>query len=138
MTEHQPATDEPTIQFETKAVPEQEDAAAAIILAPATGAGTAKAALAKIIELRAEEKAGFYGGYINGELIGAYGMRRDGMANTIAIIAVREDFRRKGIGRALLTDALYRSARRPLTAETDDEGLAFYKACGFKLVGRRV
>jgi hypothetical protein len=30
-----------------------------------------------------------------------------------------------------------RSGRRPLVAETDEEGLGFYKACGFKMVGRR-
>ncbi|MGB3329397.1 MAG: hypothetical protein WBA46_10615, partial [Thermomicrobiales bacterium] len=38
----------------------------------------------------------------------------------------------------MLTDALRRSGKRPLTAETDEDGLPFYKACGFKLVGRRV
>ena len=129
---------DPGSHFEIRALPEHDEANAAAILAPATGAGTAEAAAAVVAALREAAGAAIYGAYIDHALVGVYGIKRDGMSNTIAIIAVREDQRKRGIGRALLTDALHRSGKRPLTAETDDEGLPFYKACGFKLVGRRV
>lgn len=129
---------DPGSHFEIRALPMHDDAAAVAILAPATGEGTAAAAAAVVAALREAAGAAIYGAYIDRALAGVYGIRRDGMANTVAIIAVREDQRKRGIGRALLTDALHRSGKRPLTAETDDEGLPFYKACGFKLVGRRV
>src|SRR5690606_36802210 len=74
---------------------------------------------------------------IDGRLDGAYTLRRDGMANEVDIIAVAKDHRRSGFGRILLMDALRRSGRRPLVDETDEEGLPFYMACGFKMVGRR-
>lgn len=129
---------DPGSQFEIRLLREDEDALASAILAPATGAGTADAAQDVISRLRASDTSAIYGAHLAHELVGAYGIERDGMANAVALIAVREDRRRRGIGRAMLQDALRRSGRRPLIAETDDEGLAFYKACGFKLVGRRV
>ena len=68
----------------------------------------------------------------------AYAIRKDGLANDLPVIVVAANQRRKGIGRALLQDALRRSGRRPLAAQTPEEILPFFKACGFKLVGRRV
>ncbi len=115
--------------------PSERDTAAAI-LAPATGEGTAVAALAHITEV--ETGGGvLLGAFLGDEMIAAYTIRKDGMANQVSLIAVREDCRRRGIGRSLLHDALTRSGRRPVTIETDDEGLPFYKACGFKVFGRR-
>ncbi len=128
---------EPTSGLEIRAVSPSERANASAILASATGEGTAGAAAAKIEELLSSDKAALYGAYIAHELVAAYGIRRDGMSNEIPLIAVRDDHRRRGIGRALLQDALRRSGKRPLVVETDDEGLPFYKACGFKLFGRR-
>lgn len=129
---------DPGSHFEIRALPAQDDAAGAVILAPATGEGTAEAAATRLRELREAADGAVYGAYLDRALVGAYGIQRDGMANTIALIAVQEGHRKRGIGRAMLTDALRRSGKRPLTAETDDAGLPFYKACGFKLVGRRV
>ena len=113
------------------------DDEAAGILADATGAGTSEAAQAKITEARAGGENRVFGALIGGQLVGAYTLQRDGMANAIGVLGVAKDHRRRGIGRALLQDALRRSGRRPLVAETDEEGLPFYKACGFKMVGRR-
>lgn len=128
---------DPETGFEIRPWPESRDADAAAILADATGAGTPEAAQEEIDAARAEAQNRVFGGLREGQLVGAYTIHRDGMANRIGIIAVDREHRRQGIGRALLTDALRRSGRRPLIAETDDEGLPFYKACGFKLVGRR-
>lgn len=129
---------DPGSHFEIRALPAHDEASAAIILAPATGEGTADAALVRIAALREAADAAIYGAYVDRVLVGAYGIQRDGMANTIALIAVQNEHRKRGIGRAMLTDALRRSGKRPLTAETDEEGLPFYKACGFKLIGRRI
>jgi len=128
---------DPGSGLEIRAISPSERDVAARILAPATGEGTFDAAAKAIEGLIASDKAGLYGGFIGHELVAAYGIRRDGMSNEIPIIAVRDDHRRRGIGRALLQDALRRSGRRPLVVETDDDGLPFYKACGFKLFGRR-
>ncbi len=145
MTERNSQTDtdgdlifiEPASGLEIRAVSPSERALAAVILAGAVGEGTPAAAAARIDELLASDKSAFYGAYIAHELVAAYGIRRDGMSNEIPLIAVRADHRRRGIGRALLQDALRRSGKRPLVVETDDAGLPFYRACGFKLFGKR-
>lgn len=128
---------DPESGFEIRPLGRDRDADLAAILADATGADTADAARAKIDEARNEAPDRVFGAVMDGELVGAYTLRRDGMANAIGVIAVARDHRKRGIGRALLMDALRRSGRRPLVAETDEEGLGFYKASGFKMVGRR-
>lgn len=128
---------DPESGFEIHPWAAERDAEAAAILADATGEGTAEAGQRAIDDARAEAPNRVFGGIMDGKLVGVYTLRRDGMANAIGHIAVAKDHRKRGIGRALLTDALRRSGRRPLVAETDEEGLGFYKACGFKMVGRR-
>lgn len=142
MSDHHQATDnlvyiDPASQFEIRGLPTHDELAAGLILGPATDEGTGAAGLRQIAELREDSQAGILGGYLDGDLVGVYAIQRDGMANTIAIIAVRADRRRRGIGKAMLTDALYRSGKRPLTVETTEEALPFFTACGFKKVGRR-
>lgn len=128
---------DPESGLEIRPLPASRDADAAAILADATGDGTPEAAQEKLDEARSGGDDRVIGASLNGELVAAYTLVRDGMANQIGLIGVHPDHRRRGIGRALLQDALRRSGRRPLTAETDEEGLPFYKACGFKMVGRR-
>lgn len=128
---------DPQSGFEIRPWPASRDAEAAAILADSTGEGTAEAGQQAIDEARAEAPDRVLGGLMDGQLVGVYTLRRDGIANRIGNIAVAKDHRRRGIGRSLLQDALRRSGRRPLVAETDEEGLGFYKACGFKMVGRR-
>jgi ribosomal protein S18 acetylase RimI-like enzyme len=128
---------DPASNFEIRLMSESEYDAAAAVLAPAVGAGTAEAARARIAEFEEESKTVVYGGFIDHQLIASYVLKRDGMANEVGLIAVNEGHRKRGIGKLLLQDALRRSGKRPLVAETDDESLGFYKACGFKLVGRR-
>ncbi|HWV24307.1 MAG TPA: GNAT family N-acetyltransferase [Thermomicrobiales bacterium] len=142
MSPKQPGNDhlvfiDPESGFEIRPWPESRDDEAAAILADATFAGTPDAAMQRIQSARAEAPDRVFGGLMGGKLVGAYTLKRDGMANQVDIIAVEKDHRRRGIGRSLLKDALRRSGRRPLVAETDEEGLPFYKACGFKMVGRR-
>ena len=112
------------------------DEEAAVILAAATGAGTIDAGRSAVAEVRGGGGE-VYGLVAGGELVAVYATRQDGMAVEVAYLAVAEGQRRKGYGRVCLQDALRRAGRRPLVAETDDAGLGFYTACGFKLVGKR-
>ncbi len=128
---------DPDTGFELRPLPASDDATAATILADATGEGTVEAAQIRIEQARAGGADRVIGGWLNDNLIAAYTLERDGMANQIVVIAVAPEFRLQGFGRMMLLDALRRSGRRPLTAETDDDALGFYKACGFKMVGRR-
>ena len=128
---------DPASRFEIRLLNEDEYDSAAEVLAPAMHAGTAEAASERISEFQEASKTVVYGGFIDHQLIAAYVLKRDGMANEIGLIAVNSEHRKRGIGKLLLQDALRRSGKRPLVAETDEETLGFYKACGFKLVGRR-
>ena len=111
------------------------DEEAAVILAAATGAGTIDAGRSALVEVRGGGEV--YGLVVGGELVAVYGTRQDGMAVEVAYLAIAEGQRRRGYGRACLQDALRRAGRQPLVEETDEARLGFYKACGFKLVGKR-
>jgi ribosomal protein S18 acetylase RimI-like enzyme len=113
------------------------DRAAVAILASAIGPGTIESGRNVIAAARIDPASEVYGLTVNGELAAVYVLRKVTLMNEIACLAVAEGHRRRGHGRACLYDALLRSGRRPLVVETDDEGLGFYKACGFKLVGKR-
>jgi ribosomal protein S18 acetylase RimI-like enzyme len=114
-----------------------QDESAAVILAPATGAGTVERAREVIAAARTDPDTELFGLNIDGELAGVYLLHKVTLMNEITHLAIAEGFRRQGHGRACLYDALLRSGRRPLVVETDDDALGFYKRCGFKLVGKR-
>jgi hypothetical protein len=64
-------------------------------------------------------------------------MRKVQLANEINYLAIAPGHERRGHGKMCLYDALLRSGRRPLVVEADDGSVDFFKACGFKLVGKR-
>lgn len=128
---------DPETGFELRPLAPESDALAADLLAEATGENSAEAAQIVIERSREGGQDRVIGGWLNDQLIGAYTIERDGMANQVTLIAVAPDFRRKGFGKTMLLDALRRSGRRPLIAETDEDALDFYKKSGFKMVGRR-
>lgn len=128
---------DPDTGFELRPLAASDDTLAAPLLAEATGENTVEAAQIVIDRARTGGNDRVIGGWLNDQLIGAYTIERDGMANQVTIIAVTPEFRRQGFGKMMLLDALRRSGRRPLTAETDEDALGFYKASGFKMVGRR-
>lgn len=113
------------------------DEAAARILAAATFEGTPERGRAVVDEARGDEQSALYGLFVDGELAGAYVLRKATMMNEISHLAIAEGQRRRGHGRMCLFDALLRSGKRPLVVETDDDALGFYKRVGFKLVGKR-
>lgn len=128
---------DPETGFELRPLAGSNDVLAAPILAAATGDGTPEEAQKRMNHARSGGDDRVIGGWLNDQLVAAYTIERDGMANHVELIAVLPEHRLKGFGKMMLMDALRRSGRRPLTAETDENTLDFYKACGFKMVGRR-
>lgn len=110
---------------------------AATILAAATGGGSPTVGAAVLAAARRDPETEVFGRVDRGELVAVYTLRRAGLSMEIPLLAVAPAHRRRGHGRACLTDALARAGKRPLVAETDDGGLPFYRAVGFKLVGKR-
>lgn len=110
---------------------------AGALLAAATGAGTPEAGAAVLAEARTDPHRHVYGLVVDQTLVAVYATAKRGLATEVTHLAVRQDARRQGHGRACLVDALRRAGKRPLVAETDEAGLGFYRACGFKLVGKR-
>jgi ribosomal protein S18 acetylase RimI-like enzyme len=113
------------------------DNAAAAILAASTYEGTPERGRTVVEEARSDPKSELYGLFVDGELAGAYVLRKATMMNEISNLAIAPEHRRRGHGRMCLFDALLRSGKRPLVVETDDDALGFYRAVGFKMVGKR-
>lgn len=135
MTDHPDAeTDKVTIF----ALPPELDAAVAPILADATAEGTATAASAVLAAARADPACGIFGARAGDTLVAVYITRKNPPSFEVTHVAVPPEFRRRGYGRACLTAALYQAGMHPLVAETDDDALPFYKACGFRIVSRHL
>jgi ribosomal protein S18 acetylase RimI-like enzyme len=120
-----------------KALDPAFDEDAAIIIAACTVEGTVERGRAVVHEARSDPKSELFGLFVDGRLVGAYVLRKATMMNEIPFLAIAPEHRRQGHGRMCLFDALLRSGKRPLVVETDDEALPFYKAVGFKMVGKR-
>ena len=75
---------------------------------------------------------GLAAAFANGRLAGVIGYRRRDTELEITHVAVREDFRRQGVARALISAVSRRHADFEPVAETDDETVGFYRAIGFR------
>jgi ribosomal protein S18 acetylase RimI-like enzyme len=74
------------------------------------------------------------GAQSNGQLIGFMGLRwRGSHEATIRHIAVRRDFRNKGVGRRLVLFAMEHFELRSLEAETHLGAVEFYQRLGFSV-----
>jgi len=125
---------EPAAGFEIRAVSPSERVAVEALIAGGAAEEMAGAMLTALADIPDTQ---VFGGFQHGELVAVYCLRRDGMANDLALIVVAPERRMRGIGRSLLQDALRRSGKRPLAAQTPEAVLPFFRACGFKVVGRR-
>jgi GNAT superfamily N-acetyltransferase len=112
----------------------RDDAVAREILASETSEDEART---QIAALRADPSATLYGIIVADAPIAVIAVRKASMANEIALLAVAANHRGQGFAKRLLSDALRRSGRRPLVVEADEACAQFYKARGFKIVGRR-
>lgn len=114
-----------------------DDEAAAVVLAGCTREGTREAGRALVASVRSDPDADLYGLAFEGQVLLAYVLRRAPMSMELTHVAVAPLLRRQGLGRATLADAVRRAGTRPLVTEVDDAALPFFKACGFKLFGKR-
>jgi ribosomal protein S18 acetylase RimI-like enzyme len=120
-----------------RALDRTQDEAAAAILVDCTLEGTVEAGRALLAAACEDPESEVYGLTVHGELVAVYVLKKIPLSLEVTALAVAEAHRRQGHGRSCLTDALRRAGKRPLVAETDEAGLPFYKAVGFKVVGRR-
>ncbi|MDP9370157.1 MAG: GNAT family N-acetyltransferase [Chloroflexota bacterium] len=114
-----------------------DDEAAAAVLASCTREGTLAAGRALVARVRSDPDAELYALAFEGQVLFAYVLRQASMSMELTHIAVAPSLRRQGLGRATLADAIRRAGARPLVAEVDEAALPFFKACGFKLFGKR-
>jgi len=125
------------ISTTVKPLDPSHDGAAAAVLARCPALGTAENAADVIQAARRDEDSSLFGLFVEGELAGAYILRKVQLSNEISHVAIATDHERRGNGRMCLYDALLRSGKRPLVVEADDSNHRFFRTCGFKLVGKR-
>jgi GNAT superfamily N-acetyltransferase len=133
MNEGAPLRPEPN---PVEALDSAHDEAIARNLLAADG-GTKENARTQIASLRADPVVTIYGIVIDDEPVAVVAVRKANMSNEIALLVVAPDHRKKGLARRCLSDALRRSGRRPLVVEAGEVCSTFYKAVGFKIIGRR-
>lgn len=69
----------------------------------------------------------------NDEIVGVLRLDSRDIGCTITHIATHPGFRRRGIGRKLVEFIREKLKFGHTVAETDDDGVSFYKACGFDI-----
>ena len=70
----------------------------------------------------------------DGQPVGVIGVQKaDGPGGLIVHLAVHPDLRRRGIGRYLIDAATKARGLTAVTAETDQDAVEFYRACGFDM-----
>lgn len=74
-----------------------------------------------------------FGIYTKSKLAGVIGLRNDELETEILHIAVHPDFRNKGLGSALIEQAITLKAAQRIVAETDHDAVTFYKKNGFTI-----
>ena len=67
--------------------------------------------------------------------IGIVVFKTENGAAEILDIAVKPQYRKKGIGKSLIDFIFTQFPIDTITAETDDEAVEFYKRCGFNVIG---
>jgi GNAT superfamily N-acetyltransferase len=100
-------------------------------------AGSNEEARTLVAALRADPAVTLFGIVKDDTPVAVIALRKASMANEVALLVVAREHRGQGLAKRCLGDVLRRSGRRPLTVEADERCAEFYKACGFKIVGRR-
>jgi len=89
----------------------------------------------KAEEYRSQHNLSIYGWVENGEVLGMCGFKIYHTSHVeVLAIAVAENIRKRGTGRAMI-NALQNEFLLPITAETDDDAVGFYRKVGFATVG---
>jgi len=129
-----PAPDQTTSPVIRTLQADQVEAAAGVLAA--CFGGDRGAARTRLAAAPTEEGTTRLAAWEGDEVVAIYVLEKVGFTNEVTAIAVAPAYRRRGIGRMCLHDALLRSGKRPLVIGVDEGGLPFAKAVGFKMVGR--
>jgi ribosomal protein S18 acetylase RimI-like enzyme len=117
--------------------PEQEATLADLLTRVLPGASPAGAA-AFLRTIRDDPEMELYAAFEGDAPVALYVLRKVGVTTELVMVGVRPDADpARGLEAAAVRDAGDRVGRRPLTVETTEAALAWYKAQGFRLVGRR-
>lgn len=83
----------------------------------------------------ADKNTFVYACKIDGVYAGIVVFRTENGTAEILDIAVKPEYRKKGIGKSLIDFILNQFPVDTITAETDNEAVEFYKRCGFDVIG---
>lgn len=109
-------------------VPDREQARVAELLQDAVGGGRSAAAALDLVRSRPAVLL-----CLNDEPVAAATGREAGRNFVLEAIAVKATLRGSGLGRRLLDEISYIGAHQWVEAETDIDGVEFYRRCGFSI-----
>jgi hypothetical protein len=117
--------------------PETDDALAELLTRILPGASPA-GAVAFLANLRANPEMALYAAFDGETPLALYLLRKVGVTTELILVAVPPDADPAlGLEAAAVKDAGGRVGKRPLTVETSEAVVDWYKSLGFKMVGRR-
>jgi hypothetical protein len=117
--------------------PEDELAAARMIVAAMPGASL-EGASGFLRAMASDDLASVFVTPEAGDLLALYVLRKNGVVTDLLLIVVDPDADpAAGLERLAVKDAAGRIGRRPLTVETGERAVEWYKSLGFKMVGKR-
>ena len=103
------------------------------LLAMAIGHATPEQLEQLVAEFYAVEGRTIFVAVEDGDIIGVIGMvHSDRPHGVIAHLAVHPDTRKQGIGHRLIDNGVATLGLRSVEAETDQDAVGFYRACGFE------
>ncbi|GIW04015.1 MAG: hypothetical protein KatS3mg059_0635 [Thermomicrobiales bacterium] len=114
-----------------------QDAAAAVILAPCAPDRSVAGGQHLLASARDDSRCEIYGLFAGNALAAVCVVKTIPFAKEIVALAVGKEWRGRGYGRACLTAVAAHSRQRPLTVEVAEDLAGFYRACGFRVVGKR-
>lgn len=128
---------EPTRPHFAPIEPEQEPAVASLLVSAMPGISPDGAA-GFLATLRTDPGATVVAALADGQATAAYVLRKVGVTSELLlVVADPAADPALGLEAAAVRDAGNRVGRRPLTVETSERALEWYKGLGFKLVGKR-
>jgi hypothetical protein len=117
--------------------PEQEPAAADLLLGAMPGLSP-KGAATFLASMRQDPDTTIVAAFDGERAAALYVLRKVGVTTQLLLVAADPAADpARGLEAAAVRDAGERVGRRPLTVETSERALAWYKGLGFKLVGKR-
>lgn len=115
-----------------------QDAVAASLLVAAMPGVSSDGAEGFLNAMRADTRVSLVAAFDGGQALALYVLRKVGVTTELLLVAADPaSDPALGLEAAAVRDAGERVGRRPLTVETSERALDWYRGLGFKLVGKR-